>query len=559
MTNINYNLFFATSAFVSTLVLIPLLLSNHIRQIGIKRIGLYTLGFFIAILAVYLYAGWFNGHPTIYSYSSYGNHLLTLGVAIQTLGIRRFYYQSSMLYLIAPCIAISEILVFWYMWGDPNYPRRLIYFTFFLLVFVFIQFFTVVRHGDRSFINRLLSTSLAIECLVYLMRCITILVPGLVPAGPTEFSFIQFSYIFVFSAVMPLTAICLMINGNYLLQQKSLIDAKKNNQQKAETLGYISHDLRAPLASISGYAELLLSDATDAQRKSLLSIQRSVNYQLGLIDELQAFSRIELQPLAIQPNTVDLLLLLNDISEYASSLCSQQNNSFRYEPPKGLPRVIRLDGNRLQQVLLNLLSNASKFTHEGKVILAVTAQPKGGVCALHFAVSDTGIGIDLTQKVDIFGAFQQIHATGGSTGLGLFIAQRIVSAMGGALSVVSTPGQGSTFSFELHVPIVTASDSDWSDVGPSPSAKPLPSFLQVAERGAHAHVNIETHMSDEALDELANLALCGRVTDIEYWIERHIQESTHSPFADLLRELLDQFDFPGIHALAQRGRSHSSP
>lgn len=559
MTSINYNLFFATSAFVSTLVLIPLLLSNHIHQIGIKRIGLYTLGFLVAVLAVYLYAGWFNGNPTIYSYSSYGNHLLTLGVAIQTLGIRKFYYQPSMFYLIAPCVAISEILVFWYMWGDPNYPHRLICFTFFLLIFVFVQFFTVVRHGDRSFINRLLSASLAIECLVYLIRCITILIPGLVPAGPTEFSFVQFSYIFVFSAVMPLTAICLMINGNYLSQQKSLIDARENNQKRTEVLGYVSHDLRAPLATISGYAELLLNDATDVQRKSLISIQRSINYQLGLIDELQAFSRIELQPLAILPTTIDLPLLLNDISEYARSLCSPQSNSFRYEPPKGLPRMIRLDGNRLQQVLLNLLSNASKFTHDGVVVLAVTATPKDGDCALHFAVSDTGIGIDLTQKVDIFGAFQQIHATSGGTGLGLFIAQRIVSAMGGSLGVASTPGQGSIFSFELYAPIVAESDTDWSDISRFPSAKPHRPSLQAAERGPHAGADIEAHMSDEVLDELADLALYGRVTDIEHWIERHIKEATDSPFADLLRDLLDQFDFPGIHALALRCRSRSSP
>lgn len=557
MISINYNLFFATSAFVSVLVLIPLLFSNHVQQIGVERIGFYTLGFFIIIMALILYVGWFSNSPTIYA--SLGNHLLTLGVAIQTLGIRRFYYQPLMLYFIIPCVAVSEILVFWFMWMNPDYQHRLMCFTFFLLIFVSVQFLTVVRYGDKSFINRLLSTSLAIECLVYLTRCVTLFVPELVPAGPVNYSLIQIVYVFVFCAVVPLTAICLIINGSYLVQQRSIVEARIKDQQKTEALGYVSHDLRAPLATISGYAELLFNDATDAQRKSLLSIQRSINYQLDLIDELQAFSRIELQPLAIQPSTIDLSLLLNDISEYASSLCSPQSNSFRYEPPKGLPRAIRLDGNRLQQVLLNLLSNASKFTHDGVVVLAVNATPKGGVCALHFAVSDTGMGIDLTQKVDIFGAFQQIHATSGGTGLGLFIAQRIVSAMGGSLSVASTPGQGSTFSFELYAPIVAESDPDWSDVSQFPSAKSPRPFLQVAERGSHARADIEAHMNDDALDELADLALCGRVTDIEHWIERHIKETIHSPFADLLRDLLDQFDFPGIHALALRGRSHSSP
>lgn len=556
MTIINYNLFFATSAFVSALVLIPLLFSNHIRQIGVRRIGLYSLGFLIATLAVVLYAGWFSNNRTIYA--SMGNHLLIVGVAMQTIGIRRFYFQPLMAYLIIPCVVISEILVFWYMWEAPNYQHRLISFTFFLFVFVLIQFFTVVRYGDRSFINRLLSTSLAIECLVYLVRCVTLFMPSLVPSGPTDFSIIQFSYIFVFSAVMPLTAICLMINGNHLLQQMSIFEAKEKNQQKTETLGYISHDLRAPLATISGYTDMLLKGATEAQKKSLLSIQRSINYQLGLIEELQDFSKIELQPLAIQPVTTDLPLLLNDISEYANSLCLQKNNSFRYEPPDGLPRLIRLDGNRLKQVLLNLVSNAAKFTHDGTVILSVTAKPAGGDCALHFAVSDTGIGMDLTQKVDIFGAFQQIQATTGSTGLGLFIAQRIVSAMGGSLSVASTPGQGSTFSFELRAPVVAESDSDWSDISPNTSAVPPRALVQAAEEIPQAYAGIESYISEEALDELATLALHGRVTDIEHWLECHISETAPSPFADLLREQLDRFDFPGIHALALRGRSHSS-
>lgn len=295
MTAINYNLFFATSAFVSGLVLAPLILSNHIRQIGVKRIGLYTIGFFISTVAVCLYVGWFNDNPTIYS--SAGNSLLTLGVALQTIGIRRFYGQTLMRRYIIPCIVISEILVIWFMWGNPNYQYRLMSFTSFLFVFVFIQFITVVRYGDKSFVNRLLSTSLAIESLVYSIRFVTLFIPDLIPSGPTASSYIQIVYVFVFCAVMPITAICLMINGNYLLQQKSIVDAKLKDQQKTETLSFISHDLRAPLATISGYAELLLNGATDEQRKSLLFIQNNIKYQLSLIDELQDYSKTELQPL----------------------------------------------------------------------------------------------------------------------------------------------------------------------------------------------------------------------------------------------------------------------
>ena len=549
MTAINYNLFFATSAFVSTLVLIPLLLSNHVRQIGVKRIGLYTLGFFIAVLAVSLYAGWFNNNPTIYSYSSIGNHLLTLGVAIQTIGIRKFYYQSLLLYLIIPCTVISEILVFWYMWGDPNYPNRLLSFTSFLSIFVFIQFFTVIRHGDRSFISRLLSTSLAIECLIYLIRCVTLLVPSLQPTGPAESSsFIQIAYIFVFCAIMPLTAICLMINGTHLLQQRSLLDAREKNQQKTETLGYISHDLRAPLATISGYAELLLKGATDAQRMSLLAIQRNIRYQLHLIDELQVYSKLELQPLAINPVATNLPFLLNDVLEPAIVLCSKQNNIFRHQLPKKIPTFINLDGGRLKQVLLNLLSNAAKFTQNGVVTLSVAMEFEEGGSSLHFAVSDTGIGIDLPPNIETLDAFHQIQVTSGSTGLGLLIAQRILSAMGSTLRVSSTLGKGSTFSFALSLPAIVDSESNWSIV-PQSEARygELPQDLDLPRQALPEKL---------ALNELANLALHGRFTDLENWIEYHGQEATHAPFIAQLNGMLERLDFSGIHALALQSMEH---
>ena len=325
----------------------------------------------------------------------------------------------------------------------------------------------------------------------------------------------------------------------------ALSDAKTKDRQKVEVLGYISHDLRAPLATISGYSALLLADAPENQHKLVSTIQRSVKYQLGLIDELLEYAKSELQPLAIQPATTDLHRLLDDIHEYATALCAQQNNRFCYQPAARMPRQISVDGKRLQQVLLNLLANAAKFTRDGVVTLSVTAQPKGDACALHFAVSDTGIGIDLEQDVDIFGAFQQIQAASGSTGLGLFIAQRIVSAMGGSLRVASTRGEGSVFSFALSAPVIGASGAAWGATLqrqaklPEPGA-PLPTAMP----------------GDQALDALASLALDGRFTDIERWIERHAHDAAHAPFAALLRERLEQFDFAGVHALALRGRDH---
>lgn len=327
----------------------------------------------------------------------------------------------------------------------------------------------------------------------------------------------------------------------------ALADIKATAHQKVELLGYIGHDLRAPLATISGYASLLLADAHENQRRHLLTIQRSVKYQLHLIDELLEYAKAELQPLTVRPVNTDLLRLLDDISEYAVALCLHQNNRFRYRPSDRMPRQISLDGKRMQQVLLNLLSNAAKFTHDGVVTLSVTARREGRVCVLSFAVSDTGIGVETSQDVDIFGAFQQVHAASGSTGLGLFIAQRIVSAMGGTLGVTSTPGQGATFSFALSVPI-DASDADWPVVAQRETAPAEPSPTPAMSR--------DFMPGDRALSELANLALQGRVTDIEHWIERHADETAYAPFMALLLDLLERLDFRGIHALANRPGVH---
>jgi signal transduction histidine kinase len=327
----------------------------------------------------------------------------------------------------------------------------------------------------------------------------------------------------------------------------ALTDAQTKDRQKVEVLGYVGHDLRAPLATISGYSALLLADADERQRKLLQTIERSAKHQLELIDELLEYAKGELQPLTLQPAATDLPRLLDDVSDYAIALCAQHNNRFRCNTTGPLPRQIILDGKRLQQVLLNLLSNAAKFTRNGAVTLSIAAEPMGNVCTLHMAVRDTGVGIDLSQGIDIFGAFQRIQAASSGTGLGLFIAQRIVSAMGGTLDVASSPGQGATFSFVLTAPVIDASGAGW---------------VNAAQRDAEPHAPAPaptalglTGWSEPSLKELADLAQHGRLTDIERWIERHAGDAAQEPLLARLRALLEQFDFDAIRTLALRGNN----
>lgn len=330
--------------------------------------------------------------------------------------------------------------------------------------------------------------------------------------------------------------------------RKALANAEAKDRQKVEILGYVSHDLRAPLSTISGYSSLLLANANEGQRKHLLAIQRGVKYQLNLIDELLEYAKAELQPLAIHSVTTDLPLLLDNIVEHGIALCSHQNNGFRYQPSAQIPQRIHIDGRRLQQALLNLLSNAAKFTRDGLVTLSVTAQKEGATCALKFAVSDTGIGVDLNQDADIFSAFQQVQTASGSTGLGLFIVRHIVEAMGGSLSVTSVYGKGATFSFALSAPADEA-DTNWAVVEQREIEPVGSSSMPAMPRNDMPE--------DGALDELAGLALQGRFTDIEHWVEHHADHVAHAAFIARLLDLLERLDFRGIHELALSGRSVS--
>lgn len=321
--------------------------------------------------------------------------------------------------------------------------------------------------------------------------------------------------------------------------------AEGKNQQLIETLGFVSHDLRAPLATITGYARLLLDRADSKQTGLIQSIERTVNYQLGLIDELVGYAKAELQPLNIAPVVTDLPALLDDIAEYAVALCVQLNNQFHYQPLTSLPRQLTIDGLRLQQVLLNLLSNASKFTRDGVVMMTVRARRQDDHWHMGFEVADTGIGIDIEEQSKLLTAFRQIRSVNGSTGLGLFIAQRIVSTMGGDLRVSSTPHRGTSFSFELVVAVAEDRNASPANVVQYSSAR----STQILPPSRHRLAVSVPPERDRR--ELAILAKDGRLTDMERWIETMLRiHPSCAAFLTEMRHCLETLDFAGAEALA---------
>jgi signal transduction histidine kinase len=325
----------------------------------------------------------------------------------------------------------------------------------------------------------------------------------------------------------------------------ALLYAEEKNQQLIETLGYVSHDLRAPLATITGYARQLRELADFGQVRPIEAIERSVRYQLGLIDELVGYAKTELQPLEIVPVATDLPALLDDIAEYALSLCAQLNNQFKYHTLTSLPRRLTIDGRRLQQVLLNLLSNASKFTRDGFVTMTVSAHLHDDQWHMGFEVADTGIGMDMEAQAKLFTDFRQLQVANGSTGLGLIIAQRIVNTMGGDLRVSSAPHRGTSFTFELIVPLAQDDDALPSNVVEHSFRRSVP----IRSQRKHGTAVAVPPESDRR--ELAALAKDGRLTDIERWIENMITaHPACMAFLTDMRHCIEALDFAGIEALA---------
>jgi signal transduction histidine kinase/CheY-like chemotaxis protein len=227
------------------------------------------------------------------------------------------------------------------------------------------------------------------------------------------------------------------------------------SQHKSQFLANMSHELRTPLNAIIGLTEMMVTNAgrfgTEMAAEPLRRVHRAGTHLLGIINQVLDLSKIEAGKLELAPESVNLAPLVDEVVGTARQLAEQNKNRLVVEAQENLGSLT-VDPMRLRQILLNLLSNACKFTKEGEVALRVRKVDDGGNW-VEIAIEDTGIGMSPEQQAKLFEEFTQVDAsTGrryGGTGLGLAITRRLARMMGGDVTVASAPGKGSVFTVRL--------------------------------------------------------------------------------------------------------------